>query len=394
MVLMEKEKIVKTFLEKGHQLDSKSLDFFFENPEKLDIFFEKTKNITIPPTVNLGFVKSLIEEKKEVNVLKKFEFAAEGKTITVENITKYFANRYENLKKHLTGRLELVNLISINKITPKTKKFSLIVMVKEKTNRSLLIEDSTGEVTVYAQDEAIDQVVTDEVIGTVCEKEDDTINVKKIIFPDTPLKKDITRTEKDVYALFISDMFLDQINNSRKILDKINAFDHEKLYVFVLGNISSKKEDIINFFDGLPKSSYKIFLKGKTDPDIETGDICLSCSAALLKIENAILVLICNGKMFSEYKDIWKGQPSESIMLNLLKKRHLSPAFDFNKKISDEDIYIIDTVPDIFVSSNFDKPGITNYKGTTIIANGSFLSEPIYWLINLKTRESIKMDFA
>jgi len=394
MVPMEKEKIIKSFLEKGYQVDSKSLDFFSENPEKLDVFFEKTKNIMVPTTINLEFIKSLIEEKKEVEVLKKFEFDTAEKSVAVENITKYFANRYENLKKHLTGRLELVNLISINKITPKTKKFSLIVMVKEKIDRTLLIEDSTGEITVSIQDETFDQVVSDEVVGMVCEKENDIINVKKIIFPDTPFKRDIAKTQKNVYTLFISDMFLDQINNSRRILDKISNINYEKLYVFVLGNVSSKKEDIINFFDTLPKSTYKIFLKGDIDPPIEIRNTSLSCLAALVKIENNIIILISNGKIFLEYKKIWKNQSSENVMLNLLKKRHLNPIFSLNKKISDEDTFIIDTVPDIFVSSNFDKPGFTNYKGTTIISNGSFLSEPIYWLINLKTREIIKMDFT
>lgn len=394
MVSMEREKIIKAFLEKGYQLDSKSLNFFFDNPEKLDIFLEKIKNVTVPATINLDFIKPLMEEKGEVEVLKKFEFEVVGKTLVVENITKYFSNRYETLKKYLIGRLELVNLISINKITPKTKKFSLIVMVKEKNDNSLFVEDFTGEMTVYLKNETPDQIISDEVIGIVCEKEDDTINVTKIIFPDTPLKRDVARTEKEVCLLFISDMFLDQINSSRKILDKINGINYDKLYIFILGNVSSRKEDITEFVNELPKDAYKIFLKGEIDPDMEPGNINFSSPAALIKIEKKVSVLICNGKMFSEYKNVWKDQSSANVMLNLLKKRHLNPTFDFNKLISDEDFYIIDTVPDIFVSSNFDKPETINYKGTTIISNGSFISEPIYWLINLKTRETIKIDLT
>jgi DNA polymerase II small subunit/DNA polymerase delta subunit B len=394
MVLMDKEKIIKTFLEKGYQLDSKSLDFFLNNYEKINIFFEKTKDATVPATIDLNFVKSLIEQKQDVEVLKKFEFDAAGKTFMVEDITKYFAGRYENLRKYFAGRLELVNLISINKMTAKTKTFSLIVMVKEKADKSLLAEDSTGETMVRAENEMLDQIVADEVIGIVCEREGDIVVAKKIIFPDIPLRRDIIRTEKDVCIFFISNMFLDQIDNSKKILDRISSISRDKLYVFVLGNVSSKKEDITTFFDSLPKDAYKIFLKGDTDPDMEVGDTSLSCQAALVKIENSAVVLICNGKIFSEYKKIWKDQTSENVMLSLLKKRHLNPTFDFSKKISDEDTHIIDTVPDIFVSSNFGNPGIINYKGTTIVANGSFVLEPIYWLINLKTRETIKMDFT
>lgn len=392
MILMDKEKIIKTFLDKGCQIDPESLSFFSENPEKLDIFFERTKNLALPAAINLSFVEPMVEQ--EVEVLNEFEERTSGNTLTVEGLTKFFAGRYEHLKKNLAGRLELVNLISINKITPKTKKFSLIVMVKEKDGSSLLVEDFTGETNVCVQDSAINQVVTDEVIGTVCEKENETINTKKIIFPEIPLKREIAKTERDAYALFLSDMFLDQKNNSKKIIERIKSINCEKLYVFILGNVSSREEDIRNFFDCLPENTYKIFLKGETDPNVKMESNSFSSSAALIKIENKILVLICNGKMFSNYKKIWEDQPSEGVMLNLLKKRHMNPIFDFNKKISVEDTYIIDMVPDIFVSSNFDKPGTTNYKGTTIISNGSFLTEPIYWLINLKTRETIKMDFT
>jgi DNA polymerase II small subunit/DNA polymerase delta subunit B len=389
---MEKEKIIKTFLEKGYQLDSNSLEFFFENPEKQEIFISKIKNIRIPPTISLEFARSLIEQ--DVEVLKIINPFKDEKPFTIESMTKHFTSRYESIKKYFIGRFELVNLISINKITPNTRKFSLIVMVKEKNGNSLLVEDFTGDTSVEVLDKTLDQIVLDEVIGIVCEQDDETITVNKIIFPDIPLKRDIPKTEKDICALFLSDIFLDRSVNSEKILERINEIKCEKIYVFVLGNISSNLEEIKNFFNQLPLNSYKIFLKGEIDPDAEVGDINFSSSAALIKIENKITILLCNGKIFSEYKKIWAGQTSENIMLNLLKKRHLNPVFELNKRISEEDSYTIDQVPDIFISSNFGNPGITNYKGTTIISNGSFLSEPIYWLINLRTRENIKMTLA
>ena len=390
MILMEREKIIKTFLERGLQIDPKSLDFFTNNPEKLEIFLNKTKTIKVPTTINLELVKSLTEQEAEV--LKEFD-SKESRTLAIESVTKYFASRYDNLKKYFSGRLELVNLVSITKITPKTKKFSLIVMVKEKNNNSLLVEDFTGETTVNILDEAMSQVVLDEVIGIVCEKENESINARKIIFPDVPLKKEVARTEEDIYALFLSDIFLDKEDNSRKILEKINTLSPKKLYIFILGNVSSKEEDIRNFLDRLPKHSIKIFLKGEIDPQMDSIKNSFSSPAVLLKIEGKIVLLICNGEMFSEYKKIWSNQTSENIMINLLKKRHLDPVFGLSKKISDEDINIIDTVPDIFVSSNFGNPAAVNYKGTTIISNGSFLSEPIYYLINLRTRETIKINF-
>jgi DNA polymerase II small subunit/DNA polymerase delta subunit B len=74
-----------------------------------------------------------------------------------------------------------------------------------------------------------------------------------------------------------------------------------------------------------------------------------------------------------------------------LRKRHLDPVFSMEKAIL-EDFLLIDPVPDIFVSFNSKSSGLVNYKGVTIISCGS--SEQICWIVNLKTRESLKIDLT
>ena len=149
-------------------------------------------------------------------------------------------------------------------------------------------------------------------------------------------------------------------------------------------------EDVINFFNELPDNCFKIFLRDETDSDIDVGDITIN-KPALVKIENKITVLICPGNNIFKYLKIWKYITPDKLMINLLKKRHLDPVF--NKKIYKEDPFL-EEIPDIFASGNFQKSIMSNYKGTTIISTGSFLSEPIFWLIKFKTRETIKVDFT
>jgi DNA polymerase II small subunit/DNA polymerase delta subunit B len=109
-----------------------------------------------------------------------------------------------------------------------------------------------------------------------------------------------------------------------------------------------------------------------------------------LNIEDKIKLLLCDGKKLSSYKGVL-GEKTEEIMLNLLKKRHLDPVFSIEKIIY-EDLFTIDVIPDIFLSFDFGAPGLINYKGTTIISYGD--SEQMFWIVNLKTRENLKIGLT
>jgi len=389
---MKKQKIIKKFLERGYQLDPRSLDFFHKNPDKIEIFLEKINQTKAKPSViTLDFINSLFEKlpkKTEIEILRAFE---QKKKTSVGDLTNFFVDRYEKIRKMFSGRSDLLNLISINKITPRTKKFSLIGLVKEKTGKNLVLEDLTGEINVLLKKDK--KIVLDEVVGVVCEQ-DDVVRVKNVLFPDVPLKREINKTKKETYCLFISDIHMDDKNfqkpNYKKFLDWLNEKKFEKLYIFVLGHVSSNKEDIVNFFDSLPEEVFKIYLKGEDDPDLKVGDLQLS-ELVLIRIEKNVVSLLFHGGLLEKYSSLWKDPPEE-IMLNLLKKRHIDPIFE--KKFYEHDPFVLDIIPDIVAFGHLHSPGYLNYKGTTILSTGSFITKPIFWLINLKTRETIKLDFS
>jgi len=389
---MKKQEIIKKFLEKGYQLDPSSLNFFLKDSGKIGAFFERIKQTkTKPSVITLDFINSMFEKiskKTWVEVLRSFE---QKKKTNIGELTSFFVDRYEKIRKILSRRSDLVNLISINKITPRTKKFSLIGMVKEKTGKNLVLEDLTGEVNVFFDKD--EKIVLDEVVGAVCEQ-GDVIRVKNVIFPDVPLKREVNKAKKEAYCLFVSDIHMDdkdfKKNKYKKFLKWLNKKKFEKLYIFVLGHVSSNKEDIMNFFNSLPEEAFKIYLKGEDDPELRVGDLQLS-EFGLIKIEKNIVSLLSHGDFLEKYSSLWKCPP-EQIMLNLLKKRHIDPTFEM--KIYEKDSFVLDIIPDIITFGHLHSPGYLNYKGTTILSTGSFVTKPIFWLINLKTRETIKLDFT
>ncbi len=386
---MKRKEILRTFLERGTQLDKQSLEFFLEDENRIQEFLDKVKDLELPPILSLDFVRKILAERKvEVKIIKTFEKKEEE--ISISDISSLLNKRYEKISSLLGRRLELVNLISINKIGPRTRKFSIIGMVREKDEyeKSLMLEDKTGEIKVFLEDETLlSKIVEDEIVGAVCSKKEGSFFAKKIIFPDIPLKKEIAKSEKEVKCLFISDLHLEKefkqeyLENLYKFLEK----DRVDL-IFVLGNISSRTKDVKDFFSSLPKTQ-KIFVKGENDANPDIDALKLE-EFAFLEVEN-VKFLLLHGKLVEKYLKIFDNPIN--TLLELLKKRHLNPTFDVSLCSSDE-IFLIDPVPDIIACGHFHIPASTNYKGTTILSTGSFLTQPIYWIINLKNREILKLD--
>jgi DNA polymerase II small subunit len=391
---MKKTEIIKEFIKNGFQLDPRALDYLVERGN-VKYFLEELKKLpSCPLTVTVDILKEV--EKKlvyEVEILKTPE--KNQKLSSISDFTNFFSSRYEELRKLLAKHLDLVNLISINRISPKTRKFSLIVMVREKNEdeRSLVVEDFTGEQTIFFEDtEDFKLILEDEVLGIVCEKEGERVFAKKIVFPEIPLKKEISKTNDDVFCFFVSDFHMEDKNFNKKsfekFLDWINNSEYKKLYVFILGDISSRIEDVENLFKNLPKNYYYTWLKGEVDPEIETEKFFVK-SPCFLRLEKSLNFLMLHSAI--AFPSSWSSLAPSKILLNFLKKRQLPSS---TKEIYVKDPYIIDIIPDFMVSGHFHMPSFLNYKGTTILTTGSFITEPVFWLANLRTRETIKIDFA
>ncbi len=395
---MESLEIIKIFINKGFQLDKKALDYLSSNPDTINNLLTRLESMEQKPfIVNLDIVQSA-ETKAGVSVIKKFTEGRKPKS--VQEVTQFFFNRYQKFIELFSNRLEMVNLISINKVTDKTKKFSVVGLVREKSesDNSILVEDFTGETTLIFSDgdRRFDEANTDDVLGFVCENDNGANSVKNIVYPDVPVKKDTARTNENITCYFFPDLHIDAENFDEEryklMLKEVHSDSGTKI-IFVLGGISLNKEQISKVISDLPKDASKVIMVSSEDADFEIGSNTLKIGDPCVVGIGPVKIFVSHGNLFEKYINDSGKLPAETL-LGLVRKRHLNPRFEPDKKIYDEDPYFLDTIPDIFAIGHFHKPGLVNYKGVTVLSTGSLSENPIFWKINLRTRENLKIDLT
>jgi len=381
MFVMERSKILKEFVGFGYQLTNDALGMLSKNPLIAEQFLKSVDKKTVPATIDVAFIN---------NFLNKDPLGKES--LTPSDYTNMFVRRLDIIKNIFSEKKDLTNLISINKISPRTNKFSIIGMVKEKdeNGKTILLEDQTGETTVQIEDQSVlKEIIEDEVLGAVCENTDSGV-VGNIFFPDIPLKREINKTKEDNYCLFISDFHMDSDSFKKDSYDKYVSWlekQKEKLTIFFVGDISTNIKDVEQLLSDTPERHKFHFIKGEADPP----EVKSLPSPYSFQIDDVNIFLIHNQNI-DFYKSLWGSM--DKTLTTLLKKRHFDPLFTPEKTSNKKDVYILQKTPDIVVAAHSHIPSNTNYKGTTILSTGSFISQPIFWLINLRTREIFKQEFS
>lgn len=366
---MEKSAILQLFLKKGTQVDHTTLNILADDPRLLEYLLRLDKD-KLPSVITSGVLKTLYLNNVEERTTQK---------ISVEQLSQILTERYEFLQNLLTSRQELKNLISINKINEKIKQFSVIGLVSE-INGSLILEDSTGQSSFEVSKELAKFIVEDEVIGLVCERVLNQNKVKDIIYPDISFKKESKQTGSLEKCFFISDIQMDSPTFNKNYYENFLKWvgDEKDLKIFILGGVSSKNKDIEKFSLDLKQYSANSFY----EKEIKANPI-------LTGIQNT-QILLSHGTYFQHYMKLW-GTSIETTIVNLVKKRNLNPILT---PTTYNNSFLLKTTPDIIAVAGTNHPTQVNYKGTTIITTGSFDTKPIYWLINLQTRETFKIDFS
>lgn len=375
---MEKKEIVNLFLEKGYFMNEDALDFLFKHPHRINQILEKLKDTNIN-LISLEVINSFFKKTIPVEVLKEY---TKKNQVSIQELHQFQVDRFNKLKEFLERNVEIEKLISINKITTKLKKFSLIVNLVEKDekNKSLVVEDLTGSTTLYfTSEEEIKKINSGDIIGIKCKLNDGKIFVDKILYPDIPLRRDVGKVDENVNCLFISNLCFDDENFNKKsyenFLEWLKSQNFENLFIFIMGKISSKKEKIIEFFNNLPKNSFKILIK---DSNIET-------KIADVEVNNPSILKIGEVKILVFNNQFQLLNPRE-FLLTTIKKRYI--------KLGLMDYFIIDPIPDLFVCGGLNEIVEFNYKGTIFLSTGNFIFQPIFSMINLKSRETIKINFS
>ncbi len=183
MINMDEEEIVKLFLENGFQISKSALKLVPEDPKRIIPDLKKTK--PRPFIITEQHIKKILMETKNkpANTERKGADDFRKTVVCVGDYVNRLSARYEKNKSSLLKQMPSKKLISINKITPRTMIFSIIGLVRKKNDDSILIEDPTGETSLYFDGgikNELKETSLDDVIGVQCKKIREKFFIKKV----------------------------------------------------------------------------------------------------------------------------------------------------------------------------------------------------------------------
>ncbi len=167
---MDTKIIVKKFLECGILLSPNMLAKIDET--NIGFFLKKAEE------GGSVVFSEIAAEKEKINVSVKG--VVEKETLTPKDITAYYTNKYNGVKRLL---LEKMQPVSIKNAGRHMGDASIIGIAREVTPTGFILEDNTGKTDVMAKQHTI---TNDDVVGVVGSAREGALFAKEIIFPDVP----------------------------------------------------------------------------------------------------------------------------------------------------------------------------------------------------------------
>lgn len=285
--------------------------------DKLKIVVEKSKEER-PLVLTNETVEKFLKATK-YRIIKTLE---KRKSFSVQDIVDSLNKRYDFIQNLLMRKVELSNIVSINKCT--NGKLTVIGMVKnkEKSNGNFLIEleDKTGSVKAVVSGDIGKKIDQDDIIAVHGNYNNKLLFGEKVVYPDIPLRRVSYSANETKIAFIINHDF------SKKL--EIDAD-----YIFV-----GKCDHVEKITEQYP--TCKVFVVEKE------GSLT---NPSLIDIDGIIIMIL------------FDTDPLEAV-----KKRFVS--------IENSD-FLIENIPDIILTN---KNINANYKGISIVSGKS--------VIGLKTR--------
>jgi DNA polymerase II small subunit/DNA polymerase delta subunit B len=287
-----KQQIIQKFLKEGILLSPDALEkideqnteqFLGQARDQNHMVFEPTQAISAGPVIT-------IRELDAREAMRPQDFAS------------HYNARFSGIRDMLLKKLE--NTVSVTN-AKKALSSTTIGMVRERTQRGFIIEDTTGWADVISKSE---DVVEDDVIGLKGVTKEGVIFAEEIVWPDIPLNHIASRPDMDIY-------------------------------------LSGKKEGILTI------TPEKVHAAAKEH-----------------NLQNPAWVSIGSGRGAATvliYKPQKKVSQKESIIW--LRKRHLLPSRDQIKWAGDP--FLIDPVPNILWIVQPGDAWKEMYKGVIIISS-------------------------
>ncbi len=393
----------------------------------LETLIEKKVEVVRPS----GFRPAAKEFSSDLKVVHQLDVTgksrAKGK---VENFVKYFRNRYERLArllKRTSKSAPLAEAGSIKKHIDEKARIIVLVSGKRETKKGNLlldVEDLSGSFKVIVPNrkdnpklvEKGASVLLDDVVAITGRVLEPYMIAEDIEWPDIPLMHEKKRSENDVAIAYISDIHFGSRYFLKKTLDEFVGWLHGKgkakelagkvKYLIVAGDIvdgigiypNQEREltvkDITlqyklfdDFVESIPDYIEVVAIPGNHDAvrrgepmpaiskDFIKSDITLAGNPTMLLIEGLKHLVYHGTSIDSMIANLPKASymHPEKVMIEYLKRRHLSPIYGGNLIIPENiDYMVIEEPPDIFHCGHVHKNGYAQYRGSLAINSGTF----------------------
>jgi DNA polymerase II small subunit len=355
-------------------------------------------------------------------------------TGTIDDFIKHFQNRFRRISglfPFQTAGYTHSTMDEVQKDSMAGQKLSVHAMVNDKIvtksgNIMIIGEDLTGFGRIIiskTNEKAFDKaahIIKDDIICFNGQVKNKFFIVDEFEFPDVQRRESITMSERDLAIAYISDMhfgskkfngeafnrFVRWLNGEEKIEGQSNELAGKVKYVVVAGDIADgigiypnqekdlEIQDIYqqyrmfdDFVSSIPDYIEVIAIPGNHDavrrgepmPAIPQDLITCDChrlgNPTFCKLEG-ISHLLYHGTSFdsiiASVPKLNYREP-QKVMVELLKRRHLSPLYGRNPIVPEAiDYLVIDTEPEIFQTGHVHMNGIGKYRGALLLNSGTF----------------------
>ncbi len=384
---------------------------------------------------NTSFKSTAIDIKTDFKIYNQDEKIEKIKNI--DDFTNYFRNRLkkireqiitkphhsfldnmERIKNYMSGReIEIIGIVTKKIIT---KKNNIFVEIEDETYQAKIIFINSSEMKLKELFKEAGALVNDEVIGIKGRISNQFIIANEIIKP--PIKiHEIKKLEDNFSVAFISDihagskLFLENnfihmlkwieggtnkdIDIVKKLkyiiiggdaVDGIGIYPHQEKDLAIL-DIYQQYSMLFNLLNVIPDYIHIFILPGNHDAtqraepqpaldesitkDFKKDNIHFIRNPSFLTL-NGLNILSYHGtsldSIIASVPNMSYLKP-ETAMIELLKRRHLSPIYGGNIIVPGlTDDLVIDKIPDILHMGHIHKNGLTEYKGIKILNSGTW----------------------
>ncbi len=393
----------------------------------------------IPEPIEINRTADFKPIAKDVEAIYKIEpYKCDRVEGNVNDFVTYFRDRLAKIKAMFdTNRYPMAQNIEALKSYTNSRETAICGIVSSKImtkkgNIMVVLEDETGEAKVIFMNstdqkgsklfESASRIINDEVLVVVGKVSGPFVIASEILWPDVPIKEKKT-TEDDIAIAFISDihvgskLFMER--NFTKMLEWINGNVESKSraiagkikYVIIGGDIVDgigiypnqdmdlaivdiyKQYEVFSkFLESIPEYIHVFVLPGNHDA-VQRGEPQPELPSELIDAKQSNIHMVANplyanlhgldiasyhgaslDSIISAIPNLSYAKPEEA-MIELLKRRHLSPIYGGNMIVpSRNDALVIQKAPDILHMGHIHKNGIAEYHGTLVVNSGTWQS--------------------